>query len=143
MERWPSGRRRSPAKRVYLTRVSRVRIPPSPPNSLGHSKIAQAHSTQRKRRIFNKPEPFLIKKTACKPYRLQAVFLSFSLFATFIKVALFYRKRKTMGQLTTTPMEPNFPPGPVRCPFFTFPRMSNSSVSLERYPFCMAASVQT
>ena len=30
-ERWPSGRRRSPAKRVYLTRVSRVRIPPSPP----------------------------------------------------------------------------------------------------------------
>ena len=31
MERWPSGRRRSPAKGVYLIRVSRVQIPASPP----------------------------------------------------------------------------------------------------------------
>ena len=30
-ERWPSGRRRTPAKRVYLKRVPRVRIPLSPP----------------------------------------------------------------------------------------------------------------
>src|SRR5690606_5578325 len=30
-ERWPSGRRRSPAKGVYPNPVSRVRIPPSPP----------------------------------------------------------------------------------------------------------------
>src|SRR5215469_12955214 len=32
LERWPSGRRRAPAKGVYgLKPVSRVRIPPSPP----------------------------------------------------------------------------------------------------------------
>src|SRR5579862_1827840 len=31
MERWPSGLRRTPAKRVYLTRVPRVQIPPAPP----------------------------------------------------------------------------------------------------------------
>ena len=31
VERWPSGRRRSPAKGVYLKRVSWVRIPSSPP----------------------------------------------------------------------------------------------------------------
>ncbi len=30
-ERWPSGRRRSPAKGVYVKSVSRVRIPSSPP----------------------------------------------------------------------------------------------------------------
>ena len=30
-ERWPSGRRRSPAKGVYAKSVSRVRIPSSPP----------------------------------------------------------------------------------------------------------------
>ncbi len=33
-ERWPSGRRRSPAKGVYVKSVSRVRIPSSPPLSL-------------------------------------------------------------------------------------------------------------
>lgn len=32
-ERWPSGRRRSPAKGVYVKSVSRVRIPSSPPLS--------------------------------------------------------------------------------------------------------------
>ncbi len=39
VERWPSGRRRSPAKGVYPNPVSRVRIPPSPPflSSLAHS----------------------------------------------------------------------------------------------------------
>ena len=31
-ERWPSGRRRSPAKGVYVKSVSRVRIPSSPPS---------------------------------------------------------------------------------------------------------------
>src|SRR5579859_5637685 len=31
MERWPSGRRRTPGKRVGSKRVSRVRIPFSPP----------------------------------------------------------------------------------------------------------------
>ena len=35
-ERWPSGRRRAPAKGVYGN-VSRVRIPPSPPNEEGPS----------------------------------------------------------------------------------------------------------
>ena len=30
-ERWPSGRRRSPAKGVWVKSSSRVRIPPSPP----------------------------------------------------------------------------------------------------------------
>gem|GEM_PF-3227178 len=30
-DRWLSGRKRSPAKGVYLKRVSRVRIPPDPP----------------------------------------------------------------------------------------------------------------
>ena len=33
MERWPSGRRRSPAKGVYVISVSRVRIPLSPPET--------------------------------------------------------------------------------------------------------------
>jgi len=33
-ERWPSGRRRTPGKCVYLTRVSWVRIPLSPLNVL-------------------------------------------------------------------------------------------------------------
>jgi hypothetical protein len=32
-ERWPSGRRRSPAKRVGVTSPSRVQIPPSPPRA--------------------------------------------------------------------------------------------------------------
>ncbi len=32
-ERWPSGRRRTPGKCVYGNPVSRVRIPPSPPDS--------------------------------------------------------------------------------------------------------------
>jgi hypothetical protein len=32
LERWPSGRRRTPGKCVYGN-VSRVRIPPSPPNN--------------------------------------------------------------------------------------------------------------
>lgn len=32
-ERWPSGLRRTPAKRVYLKRVPRVQIPLSPPFS--------------------------------------------------------------------------------------------------------------
>ena len=32
-EGWPSGRRRTPGVRVYLKRVSRVRIPPPPPHS--------------------------------------------------------------------------------------------------------------
>src|SRR3989344_6328427 len=31
-ERWPSGRRRAPAKGVYAKSVSRVRIPLSPPS---------------------------------------------------------------------------------------------------------------
>ena len=35
-ERWPSGRRRSPAKRVGVMSPSRVQIPPSPP---GQSEI--------------------------------------------------------------------------------------------------------
>jgi hypothetical protein len=30
-ERWPSGRRRAPAKGVWVKSPSRVRIPPSPP----------------------------------------------------------------------------------------------------------------
>ncbi len=30
LERWPSGRRRTLGKRVYITSVSRVRIPVSP-----------------------------------------------------------------------------------------------------------------
>ena len=33
-ERWPSGRRRSPAKGVWVNSPSRVRIPPSPPELL-------------------------------------------------------------------------------------------------------------
>lgn len=32
-ERWPSGRRRTPGKCVYLNQVPRVRIPLSPPNN--------------------------------------------------------------------------------------------------------------
>ncbi len=36
-ERWPSGRRRSPAKGVDLKRVSWVRIPSSPPVSISHA----------------------------------------------------------------------------------------------------------
>jgi pimeloyl-ACP methyl ester carboxylesterase len=34
-ERWPSGLRRTPAKRVYPKRVPRVQIPPSPPFFVG------------------------------------------------------------------------------------------------------------
>jgi hypothetical protein len=33
-ERWPSGRRRTPAKGVSVKSASRVRIPPSPPFSV-------------------------------------------------------------------------------------------------------------
>ena len=33
-ERWPSGRRRAPAKGVWVKSPSRVRIPPSPPIGL-------------------------------------------------------------------------------------------------------------
>ena len=62
-ERWPSGRRRSPAKGVYLIRVSRVRIPSSPPFSQNaviypatHSAPAGAISSIRRvstdRRIY-------------------------------------------------------------------------------------------
>ena len=44
-----------------------------------------------------------------------------------------YRKRNTIGQLTTAPMEPNSPPPrPVSQPRSTLPRMSNSSVRRER-----------
>ena len=32
-ERWPSGRRRAPAKGVGIKSPSRVRIPPSPPSN--------------------------------------------------------------------------------------------------------------
>ena len=39
-EKCPSGRRSTPGKCVYLKRVSRVRIPPSPPERLnGKSKF--------------------------------------------------------------------------------------------------------
>ena len=34
-ERWPSGRRRTPGKCVYVKSVSWVRIPPAPPLTLG------------------------------------------------------------------------------------------------------------
>ena len=33
-ERWPSGRRRTPGKCVYVTSVSWVRIPPAPPDDV-------------------------------------------------------------------------------------------------------------
>src|SRR5262245_10644414 len=39
-ERWPSGLRRTPAKRVYPKRVPRVQIPLSPPLS-GRAPVAQ------------------------------------------------------------------------------------------------------
>lgn len=44
-ERWPSGRRRSPAKGVYVKSVSRVRIPSSPPSSnfLHHRNFCRDH----------------------------------------------------------------------------------------------------
>src|ERR1043165_236557 len=41
-ERWPSGRRRTPAKRVYLKRVPRVRIPLSPPVSAPVAQLDRA-----------------------------------------------------------------------------------------------------
>src|SRR5690606_34510617 len=40
-ERWPSGRRRSPAKGVDLKRVSWVRIPSSPPRRIHSSPISR------------------------------------------------------------------------------------------------------
>ncbi len=40
MERWPSGRRRTPGKCVYGNPVSRVRIPPSPPDSSKGARVA-------------------------------------------------------------------------------------------------------
>ncbi len=39
-ERWPSGRRRTPGKCVYGNPVSRVRIPPSPPDSSKGARLA-------------------------------------------------------------------------------------------------------
>jgi hypothetical protein len=42
LERWPSGRRRTPAKRVYLKRVPRVRIPLSPPVSAPVAQLDRA-----------------------------------------------------------------------------------------------------
>ncbi len=44
-----------------------------------------------------------------------------------------YSRRMTMGQLTMTPLEPNFlPPGPVMKPFCTIERYWNSSIRRER-----------
>ena len=41
-----------------------------------------------------------------------------------------YRKRITIGQLTTMPVEPNWPPpGRVMCPCWTIDRSWNSSIS--------------
>ena len=51
-ERWPSGRRRSPAKGVYVKSVSRVRIPSSPPLMCGIAAIGRwpaQHSPHRLR----------------------------------------------------------------------------------------------
>lgn len=66
-ERWPSGRRRSPAKGVYVKSVSRVRIPSSPPSDFPHTLLfigssvlelfafVRSHSARRKMRL-DKPD---------------------------------------------------------------------------------------
>ena len=46
-ERWPSGRRRSPAKGVYAKSVSRVRIPSSPPAQTAKLLISLLNSRKR------------------------------------------------------------------------------------------------
>ena len=54
------------------------------------------------------------------------------------------RKRNAIGQLTIAPMDPNSPPSsPVSQPLSTLPKMSNSSVNLDRYPFSIASDVHT
>ena len=55
-----------------------------------------------------------------------------------------YKKRKTIGQFTTKPVEPYLaPPGPVIQPCSTRPRIWNSSDTLERMPLSMASFVHS
>ena len=53
-ERWPSGRRRTPAKGVRVKSPSRVRIPLSPPAT----RIRSFQSVSKGRQNFKKAEPF-------------------------------------------------------------------------------------
>ena len=61
-----------------------------------------------------------------------------------IFLSLAYKKRKTIGQFTTKPVEPYLaPPGPVIQPCSTRPRIWNSSDTLERMPLLMASFVHS
>ena len=50
-ERWPSGRRRSPAKGVWVKSSSRVRIPPSPPITVINQLLNLKNSIRTTKRI--------------------------------------------------------------------------------------------
>ena len=62
-ERWPSGRRRTPGKCVWVKSSSRVRIPPAPPTS--QCKSMRWPATGQKIASFRGVLPM-----ACKPQRL-------------------------------------------------------------------------
>src|SRR6266498_371162 len=54
-ERWPSGLRRTPAKRVYPKRVPRVQIPLSPPLIFGNPNCRWQISNELRSGIFRAP----------------------------------------------------------------------------------------
>ena len=57
---------------------------------------------------------------------------------------LFYRRRKTIGQLIIIPTEPyGAPPGPVIHPSWTSPSIWNSSVTRDLYPLSIASGVHS